>query len=101
MCICSICFKSYSIWRSSRKEEWPNATNEEYIAIERDTTWELKDLPDGKNSMGLKWVIKTKYHADGSIQKHKAGLVVKGYSQEQGIDFKETFSATAFCIPNL
>lgn len=74
---------------------------EEYIAIERDTTWELMDLPDGQNSMGLKWVFKTKYHADGSIQKHKARLVVKGYSQEQGIDFKETFSATAFCIPNL
>lgn len=70
--------------------------NEEYIAIERDTTWELKDLPDGKNSMGLKWVIKTKYHADGSIQKHKAGLVVKGYSQDRALISKKHFLPLRF-----
>jgi len=35
---------------------------------------------------------KTKYHADGSIQKHKAGLVVNGYPQQQDIGVKEIFS---------
>ena len=55
----------------------------------------MVDLPGGKNAIGLKWVFRTKYHADGSIQKHKARLVVKGYSQQQGIDFKETFSPVA------
>lgn len=40
---------------------------EEFMAIEKTGSWELMDLPDGKNVIGLKWVLKTKYHADGSI----------------------------------
>jgi hypothetical protein len=40
----------------------------------------------------VKWIFKTKLNADGSINKHKARLVVKGYSQEPSIDFTETFA---------
>ena len=54
---------------------------EEIGAIEKNRTWELVDLPQGKNAIGLKWIFKTKYHADGSIQKYKVRLVVKGYAQ--------------------
>lgn len=50
------------------KEEWHNAMKKEIFAIL-------------KNAIGLKWVFKTKYHIDGSIQKHKARLVARGYSQ--------------------
>ena len=48
-----------------------------------------------KNTIGLKWIFKTKYHVDGSIQKHKTRLVAKGYSQIQDIDFEESFSPVA------
>lgn len=65
------------------------------MEIERNKTWHLTDLPKGKNVVGLKWIFKTKYHADGSVQKYKPRLVVKGYSQQQGIDFEETFSPVA------
>ena len=68
---------------------------EELLAIQKNQTWDLVNLPEGKKAIGLKWVFRTKYHADGSIQKHKARLVTKGYSQQQGIDFDETSSPVA------
>ena len=68
---------------------------EEIRCIEKNNTWELVDLPYGKNATGLKGVFRTKYHADGTIQKHKARLVAKGYAQEKGVDYDETFSLVA------
>lgn len=53
---------------------------EEIAAIEKNNTWDLVNAPEDKNVIGLKWVFRTKYNDDGSIQKHKARLVVKGYS---------------------
>ena len=65
------------------------------IAIEKNCTWELVDAPPEKNVIGLKWVFRTKYNADGSVQKYKARLVAKAYDQVYGIDFDETFSPAA------
>jgi hypothetical protein len=50
------------------------------------------ELPAGKRTIGSKWVFKTKFRADGSIERHKARLVAKEYTQRQGIDYLETFS---------
>ena len=51
--------------------------DEEIASIEKNQTWELVDLPNGRDVIGLKWIYKTKYNDDGSIQKHKARLVAK------------------------
>ncbi|KAI9200747.1 hypothetical protein LWI28_012696 [Acer negundo] len=76
-------------------KEWCNAMDEEIKALEKHKTWELVDLPNNKEVFGLKWVYKTKYRSDGSIQKYKAWLVAKGYMQREGIDFEETFAPVA------
>ena len=69
-----------SFTEASTMEGWNQAMKEEINAIERNRTWDLVELPSGKTAMGLKWICKTKYNADGSIQKYKARLVAKGYA---------------------
>ena len=69
--------------------------NNEIDAIERNQTWDLVDLPDDKNSIGVKWVFKTKLNERGEVDKHKARLVVKGFSQQPDIDYGETFAPVA------
>ncbi|KAF3651721.1 putative chaperonin 60 subunit beta 4, chloroplastic-like [Capsicum annuum] len=80
---------------AAEKEEWRSAMVEEINSIEKNGTWEMVELPEDKNAIGLKWIFKTKFAADGSLQKHKARLVAKGYAQQYGIDFEETFSPVA------
>ena len=63
--------------------------------IEKNQTWELVSRPQHKNVIGVKWVFRTKLNADGTINKHKARLVVKGYAQVFGVDFSETFALVA------
>ena len=63
-------------------EEWRNAMNEEYNSIMKNDTWELTELPKNKVPIGCKWLYKSKFNADGSIDKYKARLVAKGYSQK-------------------
>ena len=63
--------------------------------IEKNKTWELVDRPQERKVIGVKWVFKTKLNVDGSINKYKARLVVKGYAQIFGVDYSETFAPVA------
>lgn len=64
-----------------RSKKWRVAIDAEIVAIERNSTWELTDLPVGGKKIGVKWVFKTKLNEHGEIDKHKARLIAKGYVQ--------------------
>jgi len=53
------------------------------------------DKPGHKTTIGVKWVYRTKFNLDGSVNKYKARLVVKGYAQMFEVDFYETFAPVA------
>jgi hypothetical protein len=63
----------------------------EYDSLMKNQTWELTPLPEGKNLIGCKWIYRTKFTSNGAIEKHKARLVEKGFSQKEGIDYTKTF----------
>ena len=58
-------------------------------------TWDLIPLPKGRKHAHFKSVYRTKYRLDGSDNKHKARLVLKGFSKVEGIDYIETFAPIA------
>jgi hypothetical protein len=68
---------------------------EEMHALQKNKTWELVPLPKGKRAVGCKWVFTMKQNSKGEVDRYKARLVVKGYSQTYGIDYDETFAPVA------
>ena len=68
---------------------------EEIESMKTNQVWDLVDLPSGRRSIGNKWVLKIKRKADGSIERYKTRLVVKGYTEEEGIDCEDTFAPIA------
>nr|GEY33518.1 retrovirus-related Pol polyprotein from transposon TNT 1-94 [Tanacetum cinerariifolium] len=68
---------------------------EEVYQFDRLHVWEIVDKPFGKTVINLKWLWKNKKDEDQTVIRNKAGLVAKGYAQEEGIDFEESFAPVA------
>jgi hypothetical protein len=64
----------------------------EVHALHGNATWTLVPRPPGQNIISCKWVYKLKQHADGSIDKYKVRLVARGFTQQYGIDYLDTFN---------
>ena len=87
---------SESILRShveaAQVREWKAAMDHEVEALVSRGTWTLVPRPADANIVTCKWVFIIKYHPDGTIARHKARLVARGFTQAYDIDYTETFS---------
>ena len=72
--------------------EWEKAIQTELDTLRQMGTWELVDAPENRKPVSNKWVFVRKYDKNGNLQKYKARLVARGFSQIPGMDYNETFS---------
>ncbi|GJR35369.1 retrovirus-related pol polyprotein from transposon TNT 1-94 [Tanacetum coccineum] len=74
---------------------WIEAMQEELHEFDHLEVWELVPRPDKVMIITLKWIYKVKLNEIGGILKNKARLVARGYNQEEGFDFEESFAPVA------
>ena len=70
---------------------WFNAMKAEMNSMATNEVWDLVKLPNGIKTIGCKWVYKIKKDSLGNIERYKTRLVAKGFTQKEGIDYKEIF----------
>jgi hypothetical protein len=68
---------------------------EEMSMIQKNKTWNLVNRPEGRKVIRVKWIFKTKFNVDNSINKYKAKFEVKRYAQIFGVDYSDTFAQVA------
>nr|GEZ62915.1 Gag-Pol polyprotein [Tanacetum cinerariifolium] len=81
---------------------WIDSMQEELLQFKRLDVWVLVPAPDNISPLTLKWLFKNKHDEEQTVIRNKSRLVVRGYHQEEGIDFKESFtlpSATTRTVP--
>ncbi|GJS58646.1 ribonuclease H-like domain-containing protein, partial [Tanacetum coccineum] len=75
---------------------WIKAMQEELLQFKLQQVWTLVDLPNGKRTIGTKWVYKNKKDESGIVIKNKARLVAQGYTKEEAINYDEMDVKSAF-----
>ena len=72
-------------------EKWETAIVAK-LSLDNVQMWRVVERPIGMNVVGCKWVFKIKWNTAGEIDKYKARLVMKGYSQVQGVNYNDTYA---------
>ena len=78
--------------RSAHSWKWLEAMKDEIKSMKTNGVWDLETIPKGAKTVHCKWVYKIKHDSKGYIEKFKAQLVAKGFTQRECIDYNKTFS---------
>ena len=84
-----------SFKQAAQDVRWREAMQKEIKALEKNGTWTLEYLPEGKRAIDSKWVYKIKFKPNGKIERYKARVVAKGFNQQEGVDYHDTFAPVA------
>jgi hypothetical protein len=75
---------------------WDKAIKAELKSLDDAHTWDVVPRPPkGTNVVDYKWVFKIKKNSAGEIDKYKAWLVARGFTQVQGVDYYEMYAPVA------
>jgi hypothetical protein len=76
----------------SQAQQWKSAIRSEYEALLKSRTFDIVDIPPGRNLIGCRRVFDLKYSLNGDISRFKARLVAQGFTQVPGVDYHDTYS---------
>lgn len=82
----------YEAMKRKDKNKWLEAMKEEINSINKNKVWELVDRPEGTNIVQNRWVCRKKKKPNGEVDRYRARLVAKGFSQEPGVDYDKTYA---------
>ena len=68
-------------WKNVNSDKWMNAMKEELESMATNEVWDIIELPKGSKAVGCKWVFKTKRDSKGKVERFKARLMAKGFTQ--------------------
>jgi len=78
-----------------RPDLWWEPMMKEFEMLKERGVFELVPRPEGKNIVGSKWVYAVKWKENGEVEKRKARMVAKGFTQVIGEDYEETYASVA------
>lgn len=81
--------------KQSDCDKWREAMKEELAAFDKCQVWTLVARPQEANIVTNRWVLKVKRTPDGKIDRYRARLVARGFSQVEGVDYNETYAPVA------
>nr|GEV62594.1 retrovirus-related Pol polyprotein from transposon TNT 1-94 [Tanacetum cinerariifolium] len=90
------CIEPANMAEALRDANWVSAMQDELDQFARLKVWRLVPRPEGKTIIKTKWIFKNKKDESSLVIRNKARLIVVGYSQQEGIDYDETFTPTTF-----
>nr|GEZ65337.1 retrovirus-related Pol polyprotein from transposon TNT 1-94 [Tanacetum cinerariifolium] len=88
-------FKPANVAEALRDADWVSAMQDELDQFARLKVWRLVPRPEGKSAIKTKWIFKNMKDESSLVIRNKARLVAVGYTQQEGIDYDETFAPVA------